>query len=247
MTRGWLFAIGLGAYVLVLIATLPATFADSVLQLKSNGRLRIVEATGTLWSGGGRIEFRDADGRNSAAKNIHWRCLPWSLIGGHLIIDIGVEQSPHSFPLTVSFAQVEISNADINLPAAVLGLAIPKLAPLGLGGEVLLHVTGISLQHGQLRGNAILQWRSASSALTSVAPLGDYELRLDGDAVVTHATLSTLQGPVIIEGRESLMAGAESAFLATLRVPAPLQQQLAPLLRLLAVERDEGVFELRIK
>jgi general secretion pathway protein N len=245
--RSKLFAIGLGIFVFALIATLPATLLGSLLKDASDGRLRLVDARGTLWSGTGQVELRDIDDRASVAKKIAWRSQPWLLFLGRLDFDVAVDQSPNRFPVTVSFTQIKVSNADISLPATVLGLAVPKLAPLALGGEVSLHVADVSVKGNAMRGNATLQWRSASSALTSVSPLGDYELSLTGDGAMPHATLRTLQGPLVIEGKEFPSASGPPTFQVTLTVPASIRQQLTPLLRLIAVERSEGSFELQVK
>ena len=128
----------------------------------------------------------------------------------------------------------------------MLGLGVPKLAPLGLTGEVQLRVTSTSIESKEMQGNATLQWRDAGSLLTSISPLGDYELRLDGEGATVHAYLRTIQGPLRLDGKGSWVNGKNPVFLATANVPAQHQQQLAPLLRLIAVDRGEGSFELRL-
>lgn len=61
-----------------------------------------------------------------------------------------------------------------------------------------------------------------------------------------RAALSTLEGPVQFEGKGTWSNGAPPSFLVTARVPAQHQEQLAPLLRLIAVERGAGNFELQL-
>ena len=128
----------------------------------------------------------------------------------------------------------------------MLGLGVPKLAPLGPTGDVLLHVASLTIERKEMRGNATLQWRDAGSVLAPISPLGDYELRLDGEGATVHAYLRTIQGPLRLEGKGSWANGNHPVFLATARVPAQHQQQLAPLLRLIAVDRGEGSFELQL-
>jgi len=149
--------------------------------------------------------------------------------------------------VTLSLSRIELANADISLPAAVLGLGVPKLAPLGLTGDVVIHVASLSIERDAMDGNATLQWRAAGSALTTVSPLGDYEVRLDGEGMTVHAYLRTIEGPLYLDGKGSWKRGDVPAFLAMARVAAQYQQQLAPLLRLIAVERGEGRFELQLK
>jgi general secretion pathway protein N len=244
--RWHLLAIGLCAYGLALIATAPATLADAALQRASEGRLRMAEARGTLWSGSGQIEIRDTAGRTGVAKSVAWRVLPESLLRGQLVCDVGLGQVPRHFPVTLSLSRIELANADMTLPAAVLGLGVPKLAPLGLTGDVSIHVANLSVARDGMFGKATLQWRAAGSALSPVSPLGDYEIRLDGEGAMVRAFLRTLDGPLQLDGNGSWSRGNRPAVLAMARVPAQHRQQLAPLLRLIAVERGEGSFELRL-
>jgi general secretion pathway protein N len=245
--RWKLLGLGIGAYAIGLITTAPATLVDAGLQRASNGRLRLAEAQGTLWSGAGQIEIRAAGGRTGIAKSFTWLVLPASLLRGHLLYEVKLDQAARPVPVTISFSRIELAGADINLPAAVLGFAVPKLAPLRLTGDARLHIESLSVGRSGMQGNATLQWLAAGSALTPVSPLGDYELRVKDDGAVIHASLRTLQGPLQLDGKGLWAKGGKPAFLATARVAPQQQQQLAPLLRLIAIERGEGSFELQVK
>lgn len=244
MSRWRLIALGLSAYALGLIATAPATLIDARLAQASAGGLRLAEARGTLWSGTGQIEIRDANRSSGIAKSIAWRIRPAYLLRGKLRYEVALDHAPMRFPVTISPSRIEVADADINLPAAALGLGAPKLAPLGLTGDMLLHVARLAFGRDSIQGNATLQWRGAGSAFTRISPLGDYELRLEGDGAAVRASLRTLQGPLQLDGQGSWAAGRNPVFRGNARVPPPQQQQLAPLLRMIAVERGEGRFEL---
>jgi general secretion pathway protein N len=239
-------AVGLGVYLAALVVTAPATLADAAFERASHGRLRLAEARGTLWSGSGEIEIRDAGGRTGVARSFTWRVAPASLLRGRLVSEVGLGQGAR-FPLTISPSRVELADADLSLPAAVLGLGVPKLAPLGLTGDVLIHVASLSIAREGVAGNATLQWHGAGSILAPVSPLGDYEVRLDGEGPVMRASLRTIEGPLRLDGKGSWTRGSSPAFLALAQVPPQHQQQLAPLLRLIGVERGEGRFELRLE
>ena len=240
-------AVVLGAYLVGLVVTAPATLLDAGLQSASDGRLRLAEAQGTLWSGAGLIEVRDAGGRIGIAKSFVWRFQPQSLLRGYLVCDVALDNATRPLTLTLSFSGIEFAAADIDLPAMALGLAMPKLAPLGLSGEVSLHVERLLIGRKGMQGNASLHWRSAASALTPVAPLGDYELRLDSQGTTTHALLSTLKGPLQLNGKGAWSNDTPPDFLVTAQVSRQYQQQLVPLLRLIAIERGEGSFEVPLK
>jgi len=247
MKRWHLVAIGLVVYALGVIATAPATLIDAGLQRISHGKLRLVEAQGTLWSGSGQIEIRDSGGRTGVAKSFAWRILPESLLRGHLVCEVELERATKPFPVTISLSRIELANADISLPATALGLGVPKLAPLGLTGNILLHVASLSIERKQMQGKVTLQWRDAGSVFTPISPLGDYELSLDAEGASVHILLRTIQGPLQLDGKGSWANGDNPDFLAIARVPPQYQQQLSPLLRLIAVERDAGSFELQLK
>lgn len=230
-------------FVFTLVALAPATLIDARLERASDGRLRLAEASGRLWSGAGWIEIRDADGRAGLAKRLTWRVLPESLLRGRLVAELTLDDKP--FRLASSLSRLEIADAAIHLPAAALGAGLPRLAPLGLTGDVVVGIPRLSLERGHIEGNATVQWRAAGSTLTPVSPLGAYEVRLKAVGADVHAALRTLEGPLQLDGKGTWSSGTAPKFFATARVPAQHQEQLAPLLRLVALERGAGVFELQ--
>ena len=247
MSRWRLIGIGFAVYALGLIATAPATLIDARLDQASAGALRLAEASGTLWSGSGQIEVRDANRRGGIAQSITWRIRPAYLLRAKLLYEVTLDHSAQHFSVTISPSRIEVADADINLPAAALGLGVPKLAPLGLTGDMLLHIARLAFGRGSVQGNATLQWRGAGSAFTRVSPLGDYELRLEGDGAAVQASLRTLQGPLQLDGQGSWTNGRSLVFQGNARVPPQHLQQLAPLLRMIAVDRGDGRFELLLK
>ena len=239
-------AAGLGVFAAALLAFAPATLVDARLESASGGRLRLAQAQGSLWSGSGWIEVRDAQGKAGIAQRLAWRVLPASLLRARLEVELELDRAARRFPVTLSLSGIEIERAGMRLPAAALGLGMPKLAPLRLSGEMLLEVPQLSFARGRLQGEATLRWHAAGSALTSVAPLGDYEVRFKASGAGVHAALSTLEGPLELEGKGGWSNGGAPSFAATARVPAQHREQLSPLFRLIAVERGAGAFELQL-
>ncbi len=244
MKRWMLLGVGLVAYALALFATAPATLADAALRNASAGSLRLADARGSLWSGSGWIEIRDASGQSGAARDFSWRVAPASLLRGQLVCEARLEGAIAPFPVTLSLSRIQVANADLRLPAAVLGLGVARLAPLGLTGDVLIHVASLSVARDAMAGNATVKWLAAGSVLTTVSPLGDYEVGLDAEGRTVRANLRTLEGPLRLDGKGSWTHGGNPEFLVSARVLPQHQEQLAPLLRLIAVERGAGNFEL---
>lgn len=247
MSRWRLAGLLLGVYALGLAIMAPASLVDYGLRQASEGRLRLTETGGTLWSGSGQLEMRDRTQRTAVARSIAWRMLPLYLLRAQLRCEVTLDQAAKPFPVTLSPSQIEVTDADISLPAAALGLGEPKLAPLGLTGDVLLHVARLVLGRNAIIGSATLQWRGAGSAFARVSPLGDYELRFEGEGATVRASLRTLQGPLQLDGKGSWTSGSNPAFLGSARIAPEQRQQLAPLMRMIAVERGDGNFELQLK
>jgi general secretion pathway protein N len=242
-----LLAIGAGFYLATFIAQAPATLVDAGLHAASNGQLRLARAQGTVWAGAGTIEFRDAAAGNAIAEDVSWRVLPESLWRGRLVGEVVLERAARHVRIAVSTSKVEIASGEIHLPAAALAFAEPRLKPLRLSGDVLLRVESLSVWREGMQGYVTLQWRNAGSAFSPVTPIGSYELRLDGRGNSIQAFLSTLQGPLQLEGSGTWSAGNRSDFQATVLVPPQHREQFTPLLRLISVQRDEGTFELQPK
>lgn len=247
MKRRGLIAVGAGLYAIVLVATAPATWLDRGLSDATGGSLRLTQARGNLWSGSGRLESRDSRGRAGPSEQLAWRLLPRGLLGAGLSYRIELASGLRAFPATLSWSGLEVANAEFSLPAAALGLFLPRLEPLGLGGEVHVQIPRLAIAPGTARGHAALQWRSAGSALTPVSPLGDYELRVEANGFKGRSTLTTLHGPLQLAGRGEWAQGQPSRFVASARMPPALGPQLAPLLRLVAVEQRDGSFEWRLR
>jgi general secretion pathway protein N len=247
MRRRNVLAVGIGIYAIGLIVWAPATIIDSSLRQASTGRIRLAQARGTLWAGTGSIELRDPNGRNSIAKDLAWRVLPESLWRGRLVCEVQLEHSGKPFLVAVSPATIEIANAEMNLPAAAMAFAEPRLKPLKLSGDVVLRTKNLAIGTGRMLGSVTLQWRGAGSAFAPVSPIGSYELQLDGQGNLLRALLITLQGPLQLDGSGSWTMGRNPEFQATAHVPAEYRSQFTPLLRLISVQRDEGSFELQLK
>jgi len=245
MKRWRVATFGLGVYVLALIATAPATLIDAGLQRAGAGRLRLTEARGTLWSGIGQLEIHTANGRVGVAGQIAWDVDAASLLYGQLVYEVELAQASRRFPLTLSVSRLQLADTDISLPAMELGLGVPRLAPLGLTGDVVIHVPMLTMTRTGMEGSATVQLRGVASKLTPVAPLGDYEVRLDGKGKVVNALLLTLNGPLQLDGKGTWIDGGSAAFAVMASVPALQRPQLAPMLRLIAVERGAGRFELQ--
>ena len=235
----------LGAYLAFLIVLAPASLLDGPLRDATAGRLRLVQARGTLWSGDGQVEFRNPGARSVAGMALSWSLQPRALWRGRLDYAAYIDHVAKAFPVRLSPRGVELSDVELALPASVLGVAAPRLAPLGLGGDLAIHIAKFARANDALTADAVVTWKDASSAVTTIAPLGTYALRINSTGEALRASLHTRSGPLQLEGSGSWHGGQPPALALTARVDAEHHAQLAPLLRLIAVERGDGDFALQ--
>lgn len=235
----------LAAYAMFLIMLAPAALIDAGLQRATHGMLRLAQATGTLWSGSGRLEIRDPGGHAGVGKDLDWTLQLRSLLHGQLDYQVSIDHADVRFPLHLSVRRIELSHVDFSLPAAALGMAVPRMAPLGLRGEIQFRIANFARASDAVSADAVMTWKDASSALTAVAPLGTYELRVDSAPGSMNARLRTLGGPLQLSGGGSWRGDVSSGFSVTARVDARHHDQLAPLLRLIAIEHGNGDFALQ--
>ncbi|MFC5440339.1 type II secretion system protein N [Rhodanobacter ginsenosidimutans] len=234
----------LAACALFLVVLAPATLIDSGLRRATHGVLRLAQAQGTLWSGSGRLEIRDPARQTGIGKAVAWVWRPRSLLHGRLGYQVSIDHAA-GFPLHLSAHGVDVADVDFSVPAAALGLAVPRMASLGLRGDVAVRIARFTRTDDGVWADAVVTWKDAGSALTTVVPLGTYALRIDSVAGALNASLHTRSGPLQLRGGGSWRSGMLSDYSVTARVDAKDKAQLAPLLRLIAIERANGDFALQ--
>ena len=92
-------------------------------------------------------------------------------------------------------------------PAAlleVLGVPFNTLSP---GGELRVQWGGIGVSSQGFSGKVQIDWSDAQSAMSPVVPLGDFRVVADATNGKGEAKLTTLKGPLLLEGQGSLQSG----------------------------------------
>jgi general secretion pathway protein N len=194
--------------VLVLVAMLaaaatvlvraPAAWVGDWLQ--AHGRLRLLDARGTVWSGSAMLAL--SDGRRLAILpgRIAWRIDVASLAAGRLFARIDHPWSTTPLAVSAAAAGVSLNAGSAQLPAsslAALGAPFNTIRP---GGVLDLRWTDLALRGEAFAGDMQIDWRDAQSALSSVAPLGSYRVRISAGRV----RLETVSGPLHLEGSGTL-------------------------------------------
>ena len=207
----------LGAAV-ALAANLPAAWLAAALGQASGGRLQLAEAQGTVWQGSALPLLTGGPGSRDLAvlpSRLVWRLAPfWGGLRLQLSQDccmtglLVLEWRPGWGQQTLSV--LPASESIGQWPAAWLeGLGAPwnTVKP---GGQLRLASRGLvlKLQDGVLRiaGAVELTLLEAASRLSTVNPLGNYQLTLAGPPAAqaqapAKLTLRTLDGALLLAGQ----------------------------------------------
>ena len=236
-----------GAYLLALAVLAPATLVDAHLQRASGGAVGLAQARGSLWSGAGRIELRDARGGLIAGRDATWRIVGLAPLAARLELDFVLEGAGRSIPIAISWGQIAVGGGSIELPVSMLGAAYPILGVLGLTGDLRVDIVRLVADRGRMSGAATARWMHAGSMHLGGQPFGEYTLNFEGDEAAGRAGLMTVRGPVALEGTAVWSTAGAGAWRVRATVPAALRARIAPFLGMIATPRGDGVFDIELR
>ncbi len=236
----------------LLLVKAPATLLDAGLDAATAGRLRLVTAEGTLWSGQGRLEIRDAASAAVFSSPVVWSLQKSQLLLARVSVNFSIADQVQPSTATIKLAALEFSHLEFALPAAALAQVMAQLVPAtkgyGVGGMLSVRADALTFSRAATVGSMVLEWQNASSILAPLSPLGSYALRLDGSPAPAQfsVALQTLQGPLQLDGGGRIGANQQVAMSVTARLPPAEYIEMAPLLQLIAVESSDGSFLLQL-
>ena len=198
-----IFAVALTAAVRA-----PAVWVGDWLQ--AQGRLRLVDARGTVWSGSAMLGLSDGRQVTLIPGRLSWTIGFAAIASGRVTAEIS--HPALAAPLAVSFAakSIALKAGQAELPAALLTALGAPFNTVRPGGALALRWTDAELKGGALAGNLQIDWREAQSALSTVAPLGSYRLQVIGEGNSARLQLDTLRGPLRLEGSGTVKGGRVS-------------------------------------
>lgn len=243
---GWAIA---GAVCGILWATLqwaPANWLQQAASAASGGRVVLRESRGTLWHGSAQLGLSGGPGSADGLR------LPgrvqWDLGLGLGTLHIALQadcctRQPQLLELTPGLRswRLQLAPGESTWPAALLaGLGTPWNT-VQLQGPLALKTTGLSLTSAldrmQVEGALSLDLAGLSSSLSTLRPLGSYQLTLQGsDQGGATLKLRTLEGSLQLQGAGGWTAG-HLHFVGEARADAAHEAELSNLLNIMG-QRD---------
>jgi general secretion pathway protein N len=105
----------------------------------------------------------------------------------------------------------------------------------------------LTLDAAGVNGQVSVDWLRAASGLSTIRPLGDYRISLQGNGPSMEAQLSTLSGKLQLAGKGSFDNAAGMRFNGTAQAaPGTAEAELNELLHHIGPEISPGVFTLAL-
>jgi general secretion pathway protein N len=206
----------------------PATLVDRQLDSLTGGRMRIADAAGTIWNGGGALILLPY----TARVPVQWHIDPLPLLGSRLSGTLGrdaTESSPATFDLgSDDFA---VRRFVIAFPAEALLRATDAPAAItAAGGIVDLRADAFAMHRGVFEGGFIARWQGASAPGPRPEVrigLGEVRLEAVGNGGEIKGALSNRGGDIEIVGTVTLTATGAARVEARLKPRAGVDAERA--------------------
>jgi len=218
----------------------PASWLAGGIRALSQERVQLRQPQGTVWHGSAQwVLSSGAGGQDALAlpQRLTWRLQPQTDASLRLELELPCctpEPLRLWFRPTWTGVTLEFGDGSSQWPLAWLGGLGAPWNTLGLEGQARLKIQSLRLQWQsgtwQLQGQAQLQLQSVASRLSTLRPLGDYALDLQG-GTSARVQLRTLGGELRLsgngewrstglhfEGQGQASTGSEAALANLLRV-----------------------------
>lgn len=186
----------------------PAAWVGDWLQ--SQGRLRLLDARGTVWNGSAMLGLNDGRQVMLVPGRISWELGLAAMFSGRVMANVVHPSLAAPLAVSLSATSISLKAGQAELPAAILSALGAPFNTIRPGGILGLRWTDVEIKGGVLAGNLQIDWREAQSALSTVAPLGNYRLQITGAGDAARLQLDTLSGPLRLQGSGTLKGGRVS-------------------------------------
>ena len=241
MRRRW-WAVGIAVFVVGLIATAPAEWLGEVLARQTGSRILLANPSGTVWRGSGFLLIKQGEHTFDVGA-VRWSVSPWPLV--LLRISTKMELTGDGMQgsgTVVALPKGSLAIDKLNLRASAdsLSAVYPPLGFFAPSGRLEAVAESLTIDRQNIAGSASVTWQGAGVNLTSVRPLGDYQLRMNGTDTGLALDVTTQgQGALAVNGSGTYDASSGRLIFKGRAEAVTQADALRPLLNLLGPPADE--------
>ncbi len=238
---GLVAAIGAAAYAA------PASFGDVLLRQATAGRVRLADASGSLWHGRGRLVLSDPAQPASAPMQVSglaipgrldWRVHPLPMLLGRIDATLQLEGMAQPVSLIGTPRELRGSAGSLSLPSVELSRLGSPWNTIRPAGALSVRWEGFTITSGLFDGKLAIELRDTASALSPVRPLGSYRIDVAGTGREATVSITTLSGPLVLQGNGTWNSRNGLRFVAVAKPDASERARLESFLALIG--RREG-------
>lgn len=193
------------ALIGVIIWQFPVKWLSGTLSSATHCKVMLADPSGTLWRGGTAIGFSEPglDGQSCRPPMAMTERLYWTTdcTIANRSCSVRIEASTLLKPLTISIslAGVRVQEDEIHLPSEILEVMGAPWTILHPRGDLTLRWSDLHFSRQGQDGNIHADLYSLSSPVSLIRPLGSYSLNANLSSSGVRYTLSTTEGPLILE------------------------------------------------
>lgn len=216
-------------------------------RLVAESPVRLMHAAGTVWTGSAALGVRDGDTLRLLPGRLAWHVDPAALATGRIALSLAHPAMDNAVRVTLGRGATEVAAGDARFPAAALVAFGAPFNTVRPGGQVRIAWSALRIAADRIEGRLDARWDDATSALSPVAPLGNFRLSFTGRGGTTDLALGTLRGPLQLAGRGSIDA-RRVRFTGSADAQPDVRPQLGALLTVLGKRNgDTAVLDWEIK
>jgi general secretion pathway protein N len=206
--------------VAAFLAFAPASLADARLAAATDGRVRLADATGTVWRGAGVL----TDAHGTWRLPLAWRASPLAALRGVADVDLAPQGR------LVANGGVAVNDLRVSLPAAALAGVLPSVPAVDTGGDLLLDAPAFRFDGRGGDGALSLRWDRARAVVNgSLLDLGDVTARVTPRENGLAGTLTGDGGALRVAG-DFAWSNGQASVNATLTPVGSLPPEIARVL-----------------
>lgn len=243
--------LGLLFYIMLLIVYAPATLVPWALDKSGVTGISLRNTTGSIWKGSGQLVSLVSKNRAYRITQVDWDISASSLLLGRLKARMSFSDDAlmGKSVLSLKPGGLLIENLKLGLPASTVAQLYKPAALISPSGNVTINSKMLEITKDSIAGSVKAQWHDAGSRMSSVNPLGSYELNITsskkGD--IASINIKTLSGALNTTASGSWNVAKSGVLSLNGHIqPTSNKAELEPLLRLIGRDLGGGKRALRI-
>ena len=234
--------------LMLTLATLTATacvaaFAPAVWVadcIAASSVLRLLFVQGTVWEGSAALALAQGNEVHLLPGRIDWRFTAGDHWREPLALELRHAGVDEALRVIMAPGALRIAAGSGRVPASILEALGAPFNTVRPGGDLVLRWSDVRISKDGPRGRLQVRWNDARSALSPVAPLGDYVLSAHAADTGGNATLTTVGGVLLLDGRGT-MDRSVMRFEGRARAAHSANESLGALLGVLGKRKGDDV------